>query len=96
MEIHLAPDQEARLAALAAGAGRSPDEIVREAVLKRLAGGETAIVPVMWFYEASSVLARAQKVLELLCTRNSNPRISAILSMAGRGDSLAALAPWPQ
>jgi hypothetical protein len=32
MEIHLAPDQEAHLAALAASAGRSPDEIVREAV----------------------------------------------------------------
>jgi hypothetical protein len=32
MKIHLAPDQEAHLAALAAGAGRSPDEIVREAV----------------------------------------------------------------
>jgi hypothetical protein len=32
MEIHLAPDQEAHLAALAASAGRSMDEIVREAV----------------------------------------------------------------
>jgi hypothetical protein len=32
MEIHLAPEQEAHLAALAASAGRSPDEIVREAV----------------------------------------------------------------
>jgi hypothetical protein len=32
MEIHLAPDQEAHLAALAASAGRSPDEIVSEAV----------------------------------------------------------------
>jgi predicted nucleic acid-binding protein len=31
-----------------------------DAVLKRLAGGETAIVPVLWFYEASSVLAREQ------------------------------------
>jgi predicted nucleic acid-binding protein len=31
-----------------------------DAILKRLAGGETAIVPVLWFYEASSVLAREQ------------------------------------
>jgi hypothetical protein len=32
MEIHLPPDQEAHLAALAASAGRSADEIVQEAV----------------------------------------------------------------
>jgi len=32
MEIRLPPDQEAHLAALAASAGRSPDEIVQEAV----------------------------------------------------------------
>jgi hypothetical protein len=32
MEIHLPPDQEAHLAALAASAGRSPGEIVQEAV----------------------------------------------------------------
>ncbi len=32
MEIQLSPDQEAHLVALAAGAGRSPGEIVREAV----------------------------------------------------------------
>jgi hypothetical protein len=32
MEIHLAPDQEAHLAALAARAGRSTDELVQEAV----------------------------------------------------------------
>ena len=32
MEIHLSPDQEAHLAALATSAGRSPDEIVREGV----------------------------------------------------------------
>ena len=32
MEICLSPDQEARLAALAAGAGRSADELVREAL----------------------------------------------------------------
>jgi predicted nucleic acid-binding protein len=29
-----------------------------DSVLSRLAGGETAIVPVLWFYEASAVLAR--------------------------------------
>ena len=32
MEIHLPPDQEAHLAALAASAGRSPDDLVQEAV----------------------------------------------------------------
>jgi predicted transcriptional regulator len=32
MEIRLSPDQEAHLAALATSAGRSPDEIVQEAV----------------------------------------------------------------
>jgi predicted transcriptional regulator len=32
MEIRLPPDQEAHLAALATSAGRSPDEIVQEAV----------------------------------------------------------------
>ena len=32
MEIHLPPDKEAHLAQLAASAGRSPDEIVQEAV----------------------------------------------------------------
>ncbi len=31
-----------------------------DGVLGRLAGGETAIVPFLWFYEASSVLAREQ------------------------------------
>jgi hypothetical protein len=33
MEIHLPPDKEAHLAELAASAGRSPDEIVLEAVV---------------------------------------------------------------
>jgi len=32
MTIRLSPDQEARLAALAASAGRSPDDIVQEAL----------------------------------------------------------------
>lgn len=32
MEIRLSPDQEARLAALAASAGRSADELVRDAL----------------------------------------------------------------
>jgi predicted nucleic acid-binding protein len=31
-----------------------------DAVLARLASGEDAAVPVLWFYEASNVLARAQ------------------------------------
>jgi predicted nucleic acid-binding protein len=31
-----------------------------DAILKRLATGEDALVPVLWFYEASAVLARAQ------------------------------------
>jgi Arc/MetJ-type ribon-helix-helix transcriptional regulator len=32
MEIHLSPDQEAHIAALAASSGRSIDELVRDAV----------------------------------------------------------------
>ena len=32
MEIHLAPEQEAHLAVLAASLGRSPDEILQEAL----------------------------------------------------------------
>ena len=31
-----------------------------DSVLRRLAGGDNAIVPVLWFYEASAVLAREQ------------------------------------
>ena len=31
-----------------------------DSVLRRLAGGDDAIVPVVWFYEASAVLAREQ------------------------------------
>jgi predicted nucleic acid-binding protein len=31
-----------------------------DSVLRRLAAGDDAIVPVLWFYEASAVLARAQ------------------------------------
>jgi predicted nucleic acid-binding protein len=31
-----------------------------DSVLRRIASGDAAIVPVIWFYEASSVLSRAQ------------------------------------
>ena len=31
-----------------------------DSVLRRIAGGDAAIVPVIWFYEASAVLSRAQ------------------------------------
>ena len=31
-----------------------------DSVLNRLATGDTAVVPILWFYEASAVLARAQ------------------------------------
>ncbi len=31
-----------------------------DSILQRLASGDDAIVPVLWFYEASAVLARAQ------------------------------------
>jgi predicted nucleic acid-binding protein len=31
-----------------------------DSILNRLATGDTAIVPVLWFYEASAVLSRAQ------------------------------------
>ena len=31
-----------------------------DGILKRLAAGEDALVPVLWFYEASAVLSREQ------------------------------------
>lgn len=31
-----------------------------DSILQRLAGGEDAVVPVLWFYEASAVLAREE------------------------------------
>ena len=31
-----------------------------DAILARLAAGEDAVVPILWFYEASAVIARAQ------------------------------------
>jgi predicted transcriptional regulator len=36
MEVHLTPDQEARLAALAARAGRTPGDLAQEAVTRFL------------------------------------------------------------
>jgi predicted nucleic acid-binding protein len=33
-----------------------------DSVLNRLATGDTAMVPVLWFYEASAVLSRAQNI----------------------------------
>jgi predicted nucleic acid-binding protein len=40
-----------------------------DSVLNRLATGEGAIVPVLWFYEASAVLSRAQNTGMLAATR---------------------------
>jgi hypothetical protein len=33
-----------------------------DSILDRLATGDTAMVPVLWFYEASAVLSRAQNI----------------------------------
>jgi predicted nucleic acid-binding protein len=50
-----------------------------DSVLNRLATGDTAIVPVLWFYEASAVLSRAQNTGMLAASKaaefisNSNP-----------------------
>jgi len=40
-----------------------------DSVLNRLATGDTAIVPVLWFYEASAVLSRAQTTGTLVASR---------------------------
>lgn len=40
-----------------------------DSVLKRLATGDAAIVPVLWFYEASAVLSRAQNTGTLAAIR---------------------------
>jgi predicted nucleic acid-binding protein len=38
----------------------SAEHLYADAILQKLAAGDNAIVPVLWFYEASAVLARAQ------------------------------------
>ncbi len=40
-----------------------------DSVLNRLATGDTAIVPVLWFYEASAVLSRAQNTGTLAASK---------------------------
>jgi predicted nucleic acid-binding protein len=40
-----------------------------DAVLNRLATGDTAMVPVLWFYEASAVLSRAQNIGALTASK---------------------------
>jgi predicted nucleic acid-binding protein len=42
-----------------------------DSVLNRLATGDTAIVPVLWFYEASAVLSRAQNTGTLAASKAS-------------------------
>ena len=40
-----------------------------DSVLNRLATGDTAIVPILWFYEASAVLSRAQNTGALAASK---------------------------
>jgi predicted nucleic acid-binding protein len=40
-----------------------------DSVLDRLATGDTAMVPVLWFYEASAVLSRAQNIGTLTASK---------------------------
>jgi predicted nucleic acid-binding protein len=40
-----------------------------DTILNRLATGEMAIVPVLWFYEASAVLSRAQNTRTLAASK---------------------------
>ena len=40
-----------------------------DSVLNRLATGDTAMVPVLWFYEASAVLSRAQNIGTLTASK---------------------------
>ena len=40
-----------------------------DSVLNRLATGDTAMVPVLWFYEASAVLSRAQTIGTLAASK---------------------------
>jgi predicted nucleic acid-binding protein len=55
-----------------------------DSVLDRLATGDTAMVPVLWFYEASAVLSRAQNIGTLIASKAAefitelqSPRITA-------------------
>lgn len=64
MEIHLPPDQEAHLAALAASAGRSTGDLVREAVAlwaERQAGHEAPQRPPHTPAEAAARILELRK-----------------------------------
>lgn len=46
-----------------------------DSVLNRLATGDTAIVPVLWFYEASAALSRAQNTGALAAAKAADGKV---------------------
>src|SRR5271156_1883406 len=66
-----------------------PTHLYAESILDRLEVGEDAIVPVLWFYEASSVLSRAQN-RGTLSGRKADEFIVELQSLNIRGDPQSA------
>ncbi len=66
-----------------------PTHLSAESILDRLEAGEEAIVPVLWFYEASSVLSRAQ-TRGTLSGRKADEFIVELQSLNIRGDRQSA------
>jgi len=56
-----------------------------DSILQRLAGGEDAIVPVLWFYEASAVLAR-EEIRGSLTAPKASELIAELRSLDIRAD----------
>jgi len=56
-----------------------------DSILQRLAGGEDAIVPVLWFYEASAVLAR-EEIRGSLTAPKASELIAELRSLDIRSD----------
>ncbi len=60
-----------------------------DSVLRRLAGGDDAVVPVLWFYEASAVLAREQN-RGTLATPKADEFIAELKSLKINADEESA------
>ena len=56
-----------------------------DSILQRLAGGEDAFVPVLWFYEASAVLAR-EEIRGSLTAPKASELIAELRSLDIRAD----------